>query len=169
MKALFRWLDRDGNGVIDEDEMAAAVTALKASGLAAEETVAMSLDELKRVMIAADGDESTNTVDEAAFLRLMARRAAEEIKDSDALLATFQALDANGNGVLELSEIVDALSGVKGALAESDGVGAAIFGDIDEGSITQLLAAFDLDDVGPLESESVDYEEFVNMVAGRRL
>ena len=36
-------------------------------------------------------------------------------------------------------------------------------------SINNLLAAFDLDELGPLESASVDYEEFVNMVAGRRL
>ena len=58
---------------------------------------------------------------------------------------------------------------VKGALAETDSVGAAIFGDIDAMSINNLLAAFDLDELGPLESASVDYEEFVNMVAGRRL
>ena len=63
---------------------------------------------------AADGDESTNTVDEAAFLRVMAQRASDEIKDTDALLATFKALDLDGNGVLEVNEIVEALANVKG-------------------------------------------------------
>ena len=169
MKALFRWLDRNGDGKIDEEEMKAACAALQASGIAAEEEVAMTLEELSEMMIAADGDESTNTVDEAAFLRVMAQRASDEIKDTDALLATFKALDLDGNGVLEVNEIVEALANVKGALAETDSVGAAIFGDIDAMSINNLLAAFDLDELGPLESASVDYEEFVNMVAGRRL
>ena len=60
--------------------------------------------------------------------------------------------------MLEVNEIVEALANVKGALAETDSVGAAIFGDIDAMSINNLLAAFDLDERGPLESASVDYE-----------
>ena len=40
--------------------MKAACAALQASGIAAEEEVAMTLEELSE-MIAADGDESTNT------------------------------------------------------------------------------------------------------------
>ena len=80
----------------------------------------MTLEELSDMMIAADGDESTNTVDEAAFLRVMAQRASDEIKDTDALLATFKALDLDDGGVLEVNEIVEALANVEGALAETD-------------------------------------------------
>ena len=74
------------------------------AAIAAEEEVAMTLEELSEMIIAADGDESTNTVDEAAFLRVMAQRASDEIKDTDALLATFKALDLDGNGVLDFQE-----------------------------------------------------------------
>ena len=79
-------------------------------------------------MIAADGDESTNTVDEAAFLRVMAQRASDEIKDTDALLATFKALDLDGNGVLEVNEIVEALAATREEIGrlEAESVSLAV-------------------------------------------
>ena len=71
--------------------------------------------------------------------------------DTDALRDS--ALDLDGTGNPEVNEIVEALANVKGALAETD-LSRRHFGDIDAMSINNLPAAFDLDELGPLESAS---------------
>ena len=69
-----------GDGVIDQDEMGAACAMLQAS-VGDDSCVAFEPEELLQAMVDADGDTSTNTIDENAFLRLMAFKA-EQVKQS---------------------------------------------------------------------------------------
>ena len=57
-------------------------------------------------------------------------------------------------------ELLDALLGVQRALGDG---APPLFGDVSEEKVNQLFRAFDLDE----GSGTVDYEAFVNMVAGR--
>ena len=93
------------------------------------------------------------------------RLLSQEILDPQSLLDTFAALDINGNGVLEVSELVGVLSAMQAASSDNEAGGpGAFFGEIGSQKVGQLLRAFDLED----QKCSVNYEEFVNMVAGRR-
>jgi len=163
LKELFRILDRNGDGVIDETEFEDVCFAL-VTGVPKEKLKACDFapEDVLGIITAADGDDSTHALDEATFVRLMAHRAKEDILDPNALLDIFEALDTNGNGLINVQDLVKALVGVRSALGDD---GAAL-GEIRDAEQDALLRAFDLHDIKN-GSASINYEEFVSMLTGR--
>jgi len=151
IKGLFHRLDRNGDGVIDAEDIESAIATLLSTGCkldAAEFTV----DDLCNTVMAANDD---HMLDETAFLRMMAKRTTEEVMNADTLYDTFRSIDKDGNGVIgatELSETVTAITNADDMDADA----------ASEENVKHLVRAFDTEGSG-----LVDYKEFVNMVVGR--
>lgn len=154
IKRLFHWLDINGDGVIDQEELEVARQTLLSTGCNLD-TADFKSDEVYSTVVAANDD---SMLDETTFLRIMAKRITEEIKNADTLHDTFRAIDKDGNGFIEVAELVEAVKNISSALREND----TDFVAATEESVEQLFKGFDIDD-----SQLIDYEEFVNMVVGR--
>jgi Ca2+-binding EF-hand superfamily protein len=150
LDALFDALDVNHDGVLDAEEIA-AVAAVVGGG----ETSPVELL-LAAGAPALDRDDSP-ALSREAFKRLMTTRAEVEFATppEEELLAAFEALDLDGDGVITREEMQAAMARISGR------EGTAFPQSVDDAP-----AIFDALDVD--KSGSLDYEEFVAMMSGHR-
>ena len=176
LQATFDWIDANGDGQIDADELLAVASAvsradleggadadetsqsrelygtmleaaLARAGMRTDEAAGAEEDETKQVSLEA------RPLDFATFVHLMTSKAVTEFRKPDTeLLPAFAALDADNDGVITREEIVRAMRSVANALP-----GVSDFE-------AEAVAAFDALDRD--QSGTLDYEEFVAMLSG---
>jgi Ca2+-binding EF-hand superfamily protein len=155
IKGLFKWLDHNRDGVIDAEDIETARTMLMSTGCKWD-AACFPVDELLSTVLAANDN---SMIDENAFLRMMSKRATEEITDAETLHGTFNSIDKDGDGALDVSELFECVTKMNNALCQDDDMPV---GPMNREQVEQLFRAFDFD-----ESGLIHYEEFVNMLVGR--
>ena len=182
LRELFVWIDANGDGLIDADELAAVSAAVGSFDAPAE---AATLFDFYGALLgraqaaseeAEDGDGEGEggegigdslassalgggTLDLEAFVRIMTSKAVTEFQTADAeLRPAFEALDADGDGLISRTEMRQAMESVVTFLPKGASAGAK-WAD-------EAQTAFDALDRD--KSETLDYEEFVAAMSGMR-
>ena len=175
LEELFQWIDANGDGVIDAEELAAVARAVGSTmeaeggdvddfyGTLLECATAMAADpcgeadgadEPKQTLVTTAG----KTLDFSTFVLLMESREVAEFRTPTAeLRAAFEALDANRDGSISRDEVVQAMESVVANLPEQDSASGKDW-------VKEVSVAFDVVDVN--KNGSLDYEEFVAVLSG---
>ena len=168
--ALFEWIDANGDGVVDADELAAvaaAVAPMTGEAGCEEDFVWRGLlDQAIAALTDGGGGGSgpppPTTLDKEAFVRLMTTKQILELTTPKAeVLPSFAALDKNDDGVISREEFLEGMERVCTYLPK-------LVGDVSscrEWS-SEMAVAFEALDRN--KSGSLDYEEVVAMLSGTR-
>ena len=150
LEKLYHSLDSNGR---PHGGLKAAIAALQPSGPHGSELVKSLSSSL-----AIEDDAAMPSVDQPTFIELMVNKTVRDFANgADALLPAFQALDADGDGVVSETELVSSIDHFCTARPDADGCA------LDQRSLKLSLAfrAF-ANDAGQLE-----YDGFVEMVQSR--
>jgi len=150
LEELFHWIDGDGDGKLRLDELEAAAQAL---GGSQADTAGRLLDRIREQAAAAPLG-----VDLATFVNLMTAKAVSDYTAPEReLLPAFEALDVDGDGTISQDELLTTIENFCSSLPETEGC------ELEQRSLA-LRRAFD---AFANEEQLLDYERFVEMVAGR--
>ena len=146
LEELFTSLDADADGRLRLGELEAALEHLP-SGVASVGDVVQRL-----------GDSDTSlSVDKPTFVSLMVERAVADFGAGEAaLLPAFEALDADGSGTVTQQQLLSAVDELCAAWPEAEGCA------LDHRQLRLGLAY----DAFANDEKLIDYERFVEMVAG---
>lgn len=158
LQRLFAFLDQDGNGLLEGDELALAARALQGRGGSGGRAARL----LETIEDARGGRDSI-AIDRDTFVRLLTKQAAADWASPEReYLAAFGELDVDGDGTVskeELLETVGSMCDVMKCDPEE--------GELGDATVAELLsAAFDAMDAD--ESGAIEYEEFVALMSGAR-
>ncbi|XP_046336577.1 calmodulin-like [Haliotis rufescens] len=136
--AIFKKFDRDGDGQIDADELASALSTFSKTTISRE----------RASRIIDDNDTNRNGTIEInefiAFMSIMLKMDSQFKKD-DRMKRMFEQFDKNGDGKITAAELKSVLTGT--------------CPDITESQVKQMVKQADLDGDG-----KIDYNEFVQMM-----
>ena len=188
LENLFHALDTDDDGTLTLAELEAAVAALRPDGAEAVGSLVGSLERAQQRAQAraqagaadggygsgegdggdggdgggdgGDGGDGAVGVDRATFLSLMIDKAVQDFAAGEKeLLPAFEALDADGDGTITQQQLLTTIEAFCRAVPDADGC------DVDHRPL-RLAQAFDA--FADAETRLLDYERFVEMVAGRK-
>jgi len=163
LEDLFNWVDANGDGYIEADELAAVAAAVGTfedgpeSGAPSESFFAGLLEHAQQIASKGSkrGSGAPMALDFEAFLRIMTSKAVAEYKVPETELElAFVALDVDGDGEISKAEFLAAMESVRASLSSS-GVWSFTEQDMED-----AFAAADRDHTG-----TIDYEEFVSVMS----
>eukprot|EP00316_Scyphosphaera_apsteinii_P015615 CAMPEP_0119329642 /NCGR_PEP_ID=MMETSP1333-20130426/76335_1 /TAXON_ID=418940 /ORGANISM="Scyphosphaera apsteinii, Strain RCC1455" /LENGTH=393 /DNA_ID=CAMNT_0007338809 /DNA_START=8 /DNA_END=1189 /DNA_ORIENTATION=+ len=150
LEEIFVWLDEDGSGTLDADELEKAITAIGKQDDSELDPASL----IERIVIASGGREAVS-IDLDVFVRIMTCKAVQEFgSPQKELLPIFKAIDVDGSGTISKDEMLGALENLFEALPDP-----AYKQVVSSVSLPAAFDAFDYDSSGEM-----DYEEFVTMI-----
>ena len=181
LEALFKWIDANGDGYIDASELAAVAAAIEQLGgeedgegkdagalldlySALLQQASQSVTKWDGTTAAAAAEEEDEEevpsgddarLDFPSFARLMTSKTVADFRSPESeLKPAFEALDADGNGVITREELMKAMEAVSEHLPQVEM----------ESLLERSGVAFEAMDVDG--SGTLDYEEFVAVLSG---